>query len=320
MNINNPKIWSITDGSQGMKSQTRGLAKELSEEITEIETDIRFPWSRLQPGILPFNSWIFKNIFPSNVIPEIVISCGRKSVYLSLYLKKIFSNIVNIHIQDPKISPKKFSFIIAPNHDMLKGKNIINSVGALHHFSQQKFNKKKFDNNTKNLVSCIIGGENNHYLFKEKEALDLCSKIIDLKKKNLNIEILVLTSRRTSKLIKSLLKTKLQNITKLWLGDGQNPYEFALYNSSHFIITSDSTSMISEASISGKPIYIYNLPYKRNSLRFQNFHEEFKKLNITRDFLSMHNLENWSYNRLNESKRIAGIIKERIIEGNNESQ
>ncbi len=88
MNINNPTIWSITDGSQGMISQTRGLANELSEEITEIKTDIRFPWSRLQPGILPFYSWIFKNNLPSNAIPEIVISCGRKSVYLSLYLKK----------------------------------------------------------------------------------------------------------------------------------------------------------------------------------------------------------------------------------------
>ena len=319
MNINNPTIWSITDGSQGMISQTRGLANELSEEITEIKTDIRFPWSRLQPGILPFYSWIFKNTLPGNAIPEIVISCGRKSVYLSLYLKKKFSNIVNIHIQDPKISPKKFSFIVAPNHDKLRGKNIINSIGALHYFNQQKLNKKKFDINSKNLVSCIIGGENNHYSFKEKEALDLCNKIIDLKKKNINIEILVLTSRRTSKSIKRLLKTKLETIAKLWLGEGQNPYEFALYNSSHFIITSDSTSMISEASISGKPIYIYNLPYKRNTLRLMNFHEEFKKLNITRDFLSIHNLENWSYNRLNESKRIAGIIKERIIQGNNES-
>ena len=108
-------------------------------------------------------------------------------------------------------------------------------------------------------------------------------------------------------------------IANLWLGKGDNPYEYALYNSKFFIITSDSTSMISEASISGMPIYIYQLPFKRKSIRFERFHDEFKSLNITRDLASTNTLEKWSYNNLDESKRIAGIIKERILEGVNES-
>ncbi len=316
MKINNPKIWSLTDGSEGMISQTKGLAFELSNDVKEIKTDIIFPWSKLQPGILPIYNWIFKNKIPNN-IPDIIISCGRKSVYLSIYLKKKFKKIINIHIQNPKISSNYFSYIIAPNHDNFKGKNVINSIGALHYFKNEK---KKFDINNKNLVSCIIGGENNHYLFTLKEANNLCNKIIDLKTKNINLDFLVITSRRTSKDIKNLIKNKLDSISKLWLGEGKNPYEFALYNSSFFIITSDSTSMISEASISGMPIYVYQLPHKRISIRFDRFHSEFKKLNITRDFPSTNILENWSYDKLDESKRIAGIIKERIIEGVNESR
>ena len=316
MKIDNPKIWSLTDGSEGMISQTKGLAFELSNDVKEIKTDIIFPWSKLQPGILPIYKWIFKNKIPNN-IPDIIISCGRKSVYLSMYLKKKFKKIINIHIQNPKISSNYFSYIIAPNHDNFKGKNVINSIGALHYFKNEK---KKFDINNKNLVSCIIGGENNHYLFTLKEANNLCNKIIDLKTKNINLDFLVITSRRTSKDIKNLIKNKLDSISKLWLGEGKNPYEFALYNSSFFIITSDSTSMISEASISGMPIYVYQLPHKRISIRFDRFHSEFKKLNITRDFPSTNILENWSYDKLDESKRIAGIIKERIIEGVNESR
>ncbi len=316
MKIDNPKIWSLTDGSEGMISQTKGLAFELSNDVKELKTDIIFPWSKLQPGILPIYKWIFKNKIPNN-IPDIIISCGRKSVYLSIYLKKKFKKIINIHIQNPKISSNYFSYIIAPNHDNFKGKNVINSIGALHYFKNEK---KKFDINNKNLVSCIIGGENNHYLFTLKEANNLCNKIIDLKTKNINLDFLVITSRRTSKDIKNLIKNKLDSISKLWLGEGKNPYEFALYNSSFFIITSDSTSMISEASISGMPIYVYQLPHKRKSIRFNRFHNEFKKLNIIRDFPSTNILENWSYDKLDESKRIAGIIKERIIEGVNESR
>ena len=60
MNINNPKIWTLTDGSQGMISQTRGLAFELGKNIAEIKTDVFFPWNKLQPGFLPVYKWIFK--------------------------------------------------------------------------------------------------------------------------------------------------------------------------------------------------------------------------------------------------------------------
>tara|TARA_B100000214_G_scaffold375405_1_gene361584 strand:+ start:2125 stop:3081 length:957 start_codon:yes stop_codon:yes gene_type:complete len=318
LKINNLKIWSITDGSQGMISQTKGLASEISNDVKEIKTDIIFPWNKLQPGLLPVFKWIFKNNIPSNV-PDIVISCGRKSVYLSLYLKKKFSNVINIHIQNPKISSKNFSYIVVPNHDNLKGEKILNSIGALHHF-KNKNNQKQYSNQIKNkLVSCIIGGENNHYIFTTKEAKELITKIKELKSKNSNLDFLVITSRRTGFDIKKLLKNELNKITKLWLGEGKNPYEFALYNSSYFIITSDSTSMISEASVSGMPIYVYQLPFKRKSIRFERFHNEFKELNITRDFVTTNKFENWSYDKLNESERIAGIIKERIIEGFNES-
>ena len=57
---------------------------------------------------------------------NIVISCGRKSVIPSIYLKKKFRNkIMNIHIQDPKVSLSNFDFVVAPEHDGLNGKNVI---------------------------------------------------------------------------------------------------------------------------------------------------------------------------------------------------
>ncbi len=318
MNIDNPKIWSLTDGSQGMISQTKGLASELSLDVEEFKTEIIFPWNRLQPGIFPIFSWIFKNKLPLNEIPDVVISCGRKSVYLSVYLKKKYPNIINIHIQNPKISSKKFSYIVAPNHDGLSGDNIINSTGAIHHFKKTSNIKNHYEINTKNLVTCIVGGENNHYNFSKENTLDLCRRIKKIKNNN-NKEILVITSRRTNKEIKNILKKELNSMSTLWFGEGDNPYEFALYNSSYFIITSDSTSMISEATISGKPIYIYQLPMKRKSKRFIRFHKEFKAMNITRDLNTLDKLENWTYTKLEESKRIAGIIKKRIIKRNNES-
>ena len=158
------KIWAVTDGSQGMISQVMGLAKQISPNIREIRIDLIFPWNKLQPGFLPIYKWIFKNKIPHDEKPDILISCGRKSVYFSLYCKKKYHKLFNIHIQNPKISAKNFNYIISPNHDNFFGSNVLNSVGALHHF--RKGNK----NINSELLTCIVGGNNQHYYFDDKEA------------------------------------------------------------------------------------------------------------------------------------------------------
>ena len=175
----NYKIWTITDGSQGMISQVIGLAKQFGDDIMQIKTDLHFPWSFLQPGILPIYKWIFKNHIPLINKPKIVISCGRKSVYMSIFLKKKYKDIINIHIQNPKISFDNFNYIVAPNHDNILASNVINSVGALHKFSSKIISSTKKIKGIaeKNLVTCIIGGQNQHYNFNKNEAEDLCSKL-----------------------------------------------------------------------------------------------------------------------------------------------
>ena len=310
MSLEKIKIWAVTDGSKGMISQVIGLSNQISKNITEIETDLIFPWNKIQPGFLPVFKWIFKNKFPKDYEPNIIITCGRKSVYFSLYCKKVFKNLINIHIQNPKISSKNFNFVISPNHDNINGSNIINSVGALHHI-----NKNNISTN-QNLVTCIIGGDNQHYYFDIKEANKLCNKLLEIKKNQNNLELNIVTSRRTSDIVKKILIEKLKNIAKIWIGDGKNPYIESIQKSSYFIVTSDSTSMISEAAISGKPIYVHHLTFKRKGKRIENFHREFSDLGITKDLINFNHLSDWTYNSLNESERIAIIIKKRIIKEN----
>ena len=229
----------LTDGSQGMISQVMGLAKKFNKEkIIEIETKLIFPWSKLQPGFLPIFSWIFLNKLNLSIAPDIIISCGRKSVYLSIYFKKKYKNIINIHIQNPKISFNNFNYIIAPQHDLIKGENIINSIGALHKFDDNKFKNVQdniFKIPKKKLVSVFIGGNNRHYNFYLKEINDIIFKIKNLKTSNIEYNFLILISRRTSNKIEQLLKDELSDIAIVWNKNKSNPYEFALKNSSFFI-------------------------------------------------------------------------------------
>jgi len=87
-------------------------------------------------------------------------------------------------------------------------------------------------------------------------------------------------------------------------------YLSALSISDYVVVTCDSTSMISEAAITGKPIYVAQMIAKKSNLRFQKFFSQFKQLNIIKDLTDKIDL--WSYDRLDEVNRISPIINEKM--------
>ena len=68
--------------------------------------------------------------------------------------------------------------------------------------------------------------------------------------------------------------------------------------------------MISEAALTGKPVYVAMIPALRNDKRFQRFRSLFEKLNIIK--ILENKLETWNYEKLNEADRIALQIKRKI--------
>ena len=82
-------------------------------------------------------------------------------------------------------------------------------------------------------------------------------------------------------------------------------YLSSLKLADHIVVTCDSTSMISEAAITGKPIYVADMPPIKNNYRFKKFFELFKSLDIIRNLDS--SVESWDYKKLNETDRIAAV-------------
>jgi mitochondrial fission protein ELM1 len=87
-------------------------------------------------------------------------------------------------------------------------------------------------------------------------------------------------------------------------------YLCSLKKADHIIVTCDSTSMISEAAITGKPIYVAQMPAIKNNERFKSFFNLFVSLNIIKDLGN--EVENWTYPKLDETKKIADQIKKKI--------
>ena len=77
------------------------------------------------------------------------------------------------------------------------------------------------------------------------------------------------------------------------------------------VVMCDSSSMISEAALTGKPIYVAQIPSSKNDYRFKKFRDLFKELNIIKELND--NLETWNYERLDETNRVAQEIKKKLI-------
>ena len=68
--------------------------------------------------------------------------------------------------------------------------------------------------------------------------------------------------------------------------------------------------MISEAAITGKPIYVVQMPTIKSNQRFKNFFNLFESLNIIKNLET--SVESWDYKKLDETNRISSYIKDKI--------
>ncbi len=302
----------LTEGMHGMISQVEGLAKALDLDFIHEKIELNNFWKLIPPKITPIQNFVFKNDIMKDF--NIVISCGRKSVIPSIFLKKKFKDkIINVHIQDPKVSLSNFDFVVAPEHDGLKGKNVIASIGAIHYLRDNELDENmsylKPRLNKEKIVTLIVGGPNQYYDYKTIEVEKIFNKI----KKNFidsGYQLIFIPSMRTPK---SVIDSAINYFDKnqvIITDIDKKAYLSSLKLANHIVVTCDSTSMISEAAITGKPIYVAQMPPVKNNIRFQKFFEMFKKLNIIKDLDDK--LEDWKYEKLNETDRISGYIKSKI--------
>ena len=115
---------------------------------------------------------------------------------------------------------------------------------------------------------------------------------------------------RTPKKIIHLAKDYFDNNQIIVNDVDKKAYLSSLKLCDYIVVTCDSTSMISEAAMTGKPIYVAQMMPARDNYRFKKFFELFKSLNIIKDLED--SIEKWNYDKLNETYKISRYIKEQL--------
>ena len=261
-----------------MRSQIEGLANLICNSHQNFDIKIKPFFKNLPIQLIPARANTYQNIDQINIQSKVLlISCGKKSVKASIFLKKKFKGLIfNIHIQDPKSNHNFFDLIISPEHDQLKKPNNISTLLALHNIN--------FDLNEKktNSINFIIGGSNKYFKFNEYTQKKILNDLEFLSKISL---VNIIPSRRTPlQFIEKLAAIKNKNL-KLFT-DLFDPITYGrLLSEAHMqIVTWDSISMISEAISSETGTFLYKFEEENCPKRYHLFHHMVEEKGFLKNF------------------------------------
>ena len=317
--------WVLSEGHAGMENQCLGLAEAVGLTLDVKRIRMRFPWTMIPAGMwpLPFHAVAKGSDALTPPWPDILITCGRRSVPLSLAIRQESGGKTFIvHIQNPTVPTSTFHMIVAPKHDGFTGPNVHLTHGALHRVTaaRMKDDAKKFTplyaHLPRPLVGVLIGGSNQrygHYGMKEQEMADLGNKLRQLHEES-GAGLAVTASRRTDAATMRVLRHKLVDVPAIfWDGQNkklggdsdENPYYGILGLADLVVASCDSISMVSEACSTGKPVLVMHFP--GGSKRFHCFHLAMEKDGYARPFTGRY--ESWTPPTLDDVSSAAAALR-----------
>ncbi len=277
-------VWILADDRTGNVNQLLGIVERLGYPFERKE--IRYNSFVKLPNFLRGETLIgltskSKQNLQTKDYPDLVLSAGRRSFPVALWLKKQSKGKTKIvQLMNPgKTNFSKADLVILPAHDLYKGNqnNVLISTGTPHRITPERLAQEKekwrhvFEKYKTPRLSLIVGGATKNNPFTIEMAKDLISNVNSLNPKS----VLVTTSRRTPSEIVSYLKSSLDEKTTFFyqFGDkAENPYFGLLSSADMILVTGDSMSMCSECCATRVPVFIF-APDKMMSEKHKRFHQ-----------------------------------------------
>ncbi|WP_158984187.1 mitochondrial fission ELM1 family protein [Lysobacter panacisoli] len=255
--------WTLTDGNAGNVRQAEALAAALGGAFERWTLQSRAPWRWLAPRILPGARHAFGDGFARawDTPPGLAIGCGRQAALASRLLRSRGTRAVQI--LDPRIDPAHWDLVIAPEHDGLKGRNVIPVLGSLHPIDDLWLAAARRDFASYAALpgprtALLIGGDSAHTRFDAGTYEVLLDRIASVVRDESG-SVLATASRRTPADVRARLRQQFSALPGVvWAGedDGANPYAGLLAWADRIVCTADSVNMLSEAAATLAPVFV----------------------------------------------------------------
>jgi mitochondrial fission protein ELM1 len=255
--------------------------------------------------------------------PALAIGCGRQAALATRLLRAHGARVVQI--LDPRIDPRHWDVVIAPEHDGLHGDNVLPMLGSLHPVDDAWLAQAREDFSVlaqlpQPRTTLLLGGPGRHVGMDDRSLAAHLSQLQSVLRRE-GGSLLLTTSRRTPDAWRALARQQFATVPGVrWFGakhagmgpasaDGDdNPYPGLLAWADRIVCTPDSVNMVSEACATRVPVFVIDPAGARGRLR--RFHDSLKargRIRAMDDALAAFAVE-----PLRETARVAAEVRARL--------
>ena len=269
--MSGPRIWVLPDGRPGNASQCLGVAEALGLPY-EVKK-LGYTWAVVLDNRLRGASLLGIDAASRAILtppwPDLLITAGRRAAPVARYVKKQSGGrTFLVQLMHPTHHQGEFDLIAVPHHDRRPAApNILTVTGAAHHVTPEKLAagaalwRERLAAIPHPRFALMIGGAFGRKPLPAALAVEMVRQVSDTVGR-LGGGLLLTTSRRTPAEVVAAIPGAINcpAYTHFWSPEGDNPYFGFLGLSDAVVITGDSVSMLCEATLTERPVYILSPP------------------------------------------------------------
>jgi mitochondrial fission protein ELM1 len=264
------RLWILGSGKVGHEVHCIGIARALGiePEMRPVRPRKPFAWASPFGPVDPRDAPHRNGSAITPPFPDIVLAAGRTTVpYLRRLKRETNGRVFTVFLQDPRTGPTAADMIWVPEHDRLRGPNVLTTLTSPHSLRPQVLDAARAcpDPRIAHLpgprVALILGGPSAHHRFESGDVdaiVALAGQIVAA-----GHSLMVTPSRRTPPALTNKIRDTLRQINALpdrafvWDETGDNPYAQIIAHAEALVVTADSVNMMGEAIVTGMPVHVY---------------------------------------------------------------
>lgn len=267
------QIRVLTDGHAGNVRQARALADALRLPTRDTALVAGVPWRWLAPRRLPgaeaafgpeMQGWFADPALASTL----AIGCGRQSALATRLARA--HGAAAVQILDPRIDARHWDAVVVPEHDRLRGGNVLTLLGSLNPVGDGWLGAARaafadLGRLPQPRTALLVGGPTANFTLALRDFERALQSVRHAIARD-GGSVLATTSRRTPPAFVDALRRGLDGLPgPVWTGsvDGRNPYAALLGWADRVVCTADSVNMLSEASATRVPVHALGIERAR---------------------------------------------------------
>lgn len=313
--------WAISDGRAGNARQAEALAAALAlptaTPVQALLLQPHMPWRWAAPRRLPGATHAYGAAFAAALRqpPRLAVGCGRQAALATRLLHARGSQVVQI--LDPRLDPRHWDMVVVPEHDRLRGGNVLTLLGSLHPIDDAWLAAGRtafpaLGALPSPRVGLLVGGPSGLAPWSDAQAQDAFAALAAQLRAH-GGSVLASASRRTPPAVATALRRAFAGVPGVvWCGanDGANPYAGLLGWAERLACTPDSVNLLSEACATRVPVQVLMPEAARGrALAFHRALQARGRLLPAEDAGGAHAAD---IAPLRETARVAALIRDRL--------